>query len=195
MVRSSLDTFDMQDLEALSQDDWESFTRHESVGRRFPKNVAKYLHSAVERIAAEYGGDASEMWSDRPTSARLVRRFLAFPGVGPKIANMAANILVREFKVNVADTRNIDISADVRIQRVMGRLGLADPDNAADVIYAARDVYPAFPGIYDVTLWELGGKICPAGEPKCDQCWLVECCDYAENSSASPSAGPSAPLA
>jgi endonuclease III len=62
----------------------------------------------------------------------VVYRFLEFRGVGPKIASMPANILARHFKIPIADYYPIDISADVRVRRVFGRLGLCAPSATVD---------------------------------------------------------------
>jgi hypothetical protein len=61
---------------------------------------------------------------------------------------MAASILVRGFHVPLSDNRCIDISADVDADRVVSRLGFVTPGSSpAVVIYAARELNPAFPGI------------------------------------------------
>lgn len=133
--------------------------------------MAVVLFRAVRRIEDRYGGDASRIWSDRPTSATLVRRFLEFHGGGPKIATMAANILVREFHITLADHRYIDISADVQVCRVMSRLGFVEPEASPEVVvYAARDLNPDFPGIFDLALWDIGRTVCHPRGPECARC-------------------------
>lgn len=123
---------------------------------RFPVVMGKNLIAAVRRIKGAYGGDAATIWSDKPSSATIVRRFLEFEGVGLKIATMAANILVREFRVPVRDRYSIDISTDVHVRRVFSRLGFA-PVNASNehLIYRARELYPEYPGIFDLALWRV----------------------------------------
>ena len=92
------------------------------------QNMPEYFQHAVERIDRVYGGDASKIWEGSPSSASIVRRFLEFAGVGPKIANMGANILVRDFKILVSDRYSIDVSVDVHIRRVFKRIGLVRPE-------------------------------------------------------------------
>ncbi len=152
---------------------------------RYPEEMSKNLHSAIRRIEAEYSGNAAAVWSGSPSSAEVVARYLEFRGVGPKIANMAVNILVRDFKVPLSDKYSIDVSADVHVCRVFHRLGLTD--RGADrevVVYRARALSPEFPGLLDLPCWEIGRYWCRPEAPKCSECYMQEVCPSALDTSA-----------
>ena len=145
------------------------------------------LYRGTQRIASHYAGDAARIWEGSPSSAAAVRRFLEFHGAGPKIATMAVNILVRAFHVPLGDYRYIDISADVHIQRVMARLGFVEQGSGPDVVvYAARDLNPDFPGIFDLTLWDIGREWCRPQTPLCGDCPLKGFCKYARTNGRLP---------
>ena len=134
------------------------------------------FHAGLQRIVLGYGGDACRIWRGTPSSAALVRRFLEFDGVGPKIATMAANILVREMKVHVADKFSIDVSVDVHVRRVFERLGLVREDASnEEIIYAAREMNPEYPGVFDLAAWEIGRTWCKA-TPECGKCRMGGVC-------------------
>ena len=78
----------------------------------------------MTRLVEAHHVDASRIWSGTPSSGEVVYRFLEFDGIGPKIATMAANILVRNYKVPLADYYSIDISADVHVRRVFSPSGI-----------------------------------------------------------------------
>jgi len=102
-----------------------------------------------------------------------VRRFLESDGAGPKIATMAASILVKGFRIPVSDRYSIDVSVDVHVRRVARRLGLVGPDCSDDeIIYRAREMNPKLPGVVDLGLWELGRTCCRSGSPRCGECRL-----------------------
>jgi len=144
---------------------------------RFVDIMSGLFHSAIQRIGHHYGGDASRIWAGGPPSAEVVYRFLEFDGVGPKIASMAVNILARRFKIPFADFYSIDISADVHVRRVFGRLGLCTPDATAEqVIYKARALHPKFPGMLDLPSWDIGRKWCRPREPQCGACYMNDLC-------------------
>jgi hypothetical protein len=171
--------FDIALLSQLSETDWLDLMRSPTPLHRLPETMARTMHRAVLRVRTEWASDASGIWRGEPSSATLVRRLLAFHGAGPKIATMAANILVRDFHVQLSDCRYIDISADVHIRRVMYRLGFVQNEaNSDDCIYAARDANPEFPGVFDLALWEIGRKICRPGNPNCDHCPLYVHCNF-----------------
>ena len=125
---------------------------------RFNKRVSGDFVSAIGDIHAKYGGDASKIWQDKPPSARVVRRFLEFRGVGIKIATMAANILARHFKIEMSDYSSIDISPDVQVTKffVHHKL-LRENARREELIYLARELNPSYPGLLDFLAWK-GGR-------------------------------------
>ena len=190
LVRDRLGSFDIGSLATLDEADWVRLLREPTPAHRMPETMATVLFRATGRLVSQYGGDAARIWSDTPTSARLVRRFLEFHGAGPKIATMAANILVRDFRITLADHRYIDISADVQVKRVMARLGFVEADPSEDVvIYAARELNPEFPGIFDLPLWELGATLCRPRKPACEKCRFAPLCSFAEGLLMPPPSG------
>jgi len=147
-VRERVGTFEIDDLAKLDRGAWIKVLREPTPLHRFIETMAGVLELGVRRIIGQYGGDASAIWSDTPSSKVVVNRFLEFHGAGPKIATMAANILVRGFHVPMADYGAIDISADVQVCRVMGRLGFVPEDpGLEEVVRAARTLSPDFPGV------------------------------------------------
>jgi endonuclease III len=145
---------------------------------RMPTLMSKCFYDAVQRIHTEYSDNASDIWKQgNPSSGEVIRRFEQFNGVGQKISTMATNILVREFKVQLADNSAIDISVDVQIDRVFKRLGLVPKDALKDdIITAARKYYPAYPGLFDSLCWEIGQGWCRPERPECGKCFLEKYC-------------------
>ena len=110
----------------------------------------------------------------------MVGRFLELKGVGPKIATMAANILVRDFKVPMDDKSAIDVSVDRQVRRVFVRLGLVPEDARNERIVAmAKELNPAYPGVFDVLAWDIGRELCRPVRPRCESCYLGVWCPTA----------------
>jgi Predicted EndoIII-related endonuclease len=170
-------SWELADLAALPP---EAIVKHVLVPdalHRFPAKMAPVVYAALKRIANRYDGDASRIWAGSPSSAAIVRRFLEFDGCGPKIATMAANILVRDFRIPVSDKYSIDVSVDVHVRRVMRRLGLVRTDcSDEEIIYRAREMNPKFPGVIDLGLWELGRSSCRPKSPTCEACNVEQLC-------------------
>ena len=173
-------------LADVSLDSVHSLMREPEPLHRFVSQMAKTFFLAIQRIANQYCGDASRIWRGRPSSATLVRRFLEFQGAGPKIATMAANILVRDFKVPVSDTYSIDISPDRHVRRVLFRVGLAREEASnEELIYVARELHPTYPGIFDLSVWEIGRNWCRPRSLNCGSCYLQPHCPTAGTSEPS----------
>mgnify|MGYP001145623688 CR=1 FL=1 len=144
---------------------------------RFNETMAKSFYLAVELIDKKYGGNASLIWQNNPKSATVVSRFLEFKGVGVKIATMAANILARNYKIPMSDRLCLDISPDVQVNRVFTRLGIIPLKATVDqLIYAAREMNPDYPGIFDLSAWEIGRQWCRPNQPLCEECYLNAVC-------------------
>ena len=179
-IKKTLGGFSFSKLKKLTLDDAVTvFTKPKKL-HRYSEDMAKNFYLAIGRIDKIYSCNAANIWNDEPSSARLVRRFLEFRGVGPKIGTMAANMLARDFKIPVADRISIDISPDVHVMRVFRRLGLLE-ENASneELIYLARELNPQYPGIFDLSVWEIGRNWCKPNNPQCEDCELVECCPCA----------------
>ena len=120
-IREAASGFEFDTLRGLSEDQWTSVLA--SSGHRLATEMVRLLPAAIRHIGDKYGGDASRIWASGSSGAAVARRFLAFDGVGPKIANMAVNILIRDFGIRL--TRFMpDIAVDTHVLRVFERLGL-----------------------------------------------------------------------
>ena len=185
--RTRLGSFEFADLQGLPLEKVISLMSKPEPLHRFPDVMANNFYAAVQRIASKYSGRASAMWAARPSSATIVRRFLEFDGVGPKIATMAANGLVRDFKIPVSDKISIDISPDVQVRRVFTRLGLiTEGASNEELIYRARELNPMYPGIFDLSAWEIGRDWCRPKLPSCRECYMNACCPTAEGQGQGP---------
>ena len=156
LIMKNLGGFEFERLQNLSLEKLkETFSKNRF--HRFNDIMAKIFYSAIRKIKENYNGDASKIWEGEVSAAEVIRKFLEFDGVGQKIASMAANILVREFKIPLKHLSAIDISTDTHVIRMMKKLGFA-PENASKeyIIFRAREFYPEYPGILDIGLFEMG---------------------------------------
>ena len=144
---------------------------------RFNNLMPKCFYQAVQRIFHEYNGYPSRIWRDDLSAITIMRRFLQFDGAGVKIASMATNILIREFKLPIKDKSYIDISPDIHVRRVFTRLGFIERNSSNDeLIYCARSLYPDYPGVFDLPTWEIGRNWCKPKDPDCNNCYLNTHC-------------------
>jgi len=178
-IKERLGSFSMERLSKLSEEDVRRLMSEPEPLHRFVGRMSYYFYKGITRIWDVYEGNAANIWNDSPTSETLVKRFREFEGVGPKIANMAANILVRSYKIKLDEYSSIDISADVHVERVFKRLGLIPPEATKnELIKKARELHPEFPGIMDKPAWEIGKNWCKPNleRSNCKNCYMAELC-------------------
>ena len=175
-IKSILGSFDIIELGKLKLADYKDIFLEKKL-HRFNETMADVFYCGVQDICNKYGGDASIIWTNNPSSSTVVYRFLEFKGSGIKIATMAANILARQFRIEFSDYYSIDISPDVHIRRVMKRMGFVSDDASNEmIIYKARELNPEFPGIIDFSCWEIGRTWCHPTNPECENCLVRSEC-------------------
>ena len=179
--------FDFETLLGQSEGDIHDHMKGPPSLHHYHKRMSQYVHTALRHIADKYGGRAEKIWSRRPSSASLVYRFLEFKGAGPKVATMAANILVRHFKIPVSDYFSIDISPDRHVRRVFRRLEIIPSKQPSDeqIIYRARELHPEFPGLLDLPMFKIGRNWCTHNPQKrrCSECFMNDLCPNASSKS------------
>lgn len=165
-----------QAFENLSLKDLKQLFKRNQL-HRYPERMAENFHAAIATIRNDYKGDASLIWSGKPSSAEVVYRFLQFKGIGPKLASMAVNILAREFKVTMSDYYSVDISVDVHVKRVLTRAGVVrNGASNEEIIFAARALNPDYPGMLDFATFEIGRNFCRPKAPLCGKCLIRNGC-------------------
>lgn len=172
-----LGTFDIHELYKVSTEQYAEMFNGDKKWHRYPVRNAGFFYDGVHKIVDNefMSGDASKIWSGKPSSRDVILRFMDFKGCGFKVANMAPNILYRYYGVEFSDYSFIDIAPDVHTMRVFQRLGLtpyvADQEIARIyTICKAREMNPEFPGIVDGLCWEVGRYFCNPSKPKCSKC-------------------------
>ena len=176
LIHEDYKNIKFDDLKQISLEEWIAYFEQKGL-HRFNKIMAKVLYDGISKVVKYYKSDPSNIWNDTSDSNKVVKRFRDFSGVGEKISTMAANILYRDFKIPFDNLKGIDISPDSQVRKVFYRLGLInDADNTSEIIQAARKLNPSFPGIFDVTTWEIGRRFCDNTYPHCDLCPLDNYC-------------------
>jgi endonuclease III len=178
-LKCRLGFFDFERLAKLKKHDIEKAVIQPSPLHRYKIKIALEIYEALQRIKTQYSGNAALIWNDNPSSETLVNRFLEFKGIGPKIASMAADILVSYFGIPVRDTHKIDIPADRHVRRVLTRMGFV-PENTSNegIVSVARNLYSKYPGMIDHIIFPLGREICKPNNPDCLNCEYSEYCQY-----------------
>lgn len=175
-LKQRIGDFEFATLKKLTQEEVLFHLTEPSVLHWLKSDMAKNCFLAIERIDKTYQGDASKIWSDTPSSAELVFRFLQFRGIGQKIATMAANILARDFKTPLKDYYSVDVSVDSHVTRVFQRLNLVNSPDRDGIVYKARSISPEFPGLVDFPCFEIGRTWCHVRTPDCGNCYMSDIC-------------------
>ena len=190
-LKQRIGCFSFSKLRQLTQEDWKIHlgpqkNDPEKIHRFWKTVMPECLCSAIQVIDrySKGDGDARHMWTgDNLRGKDIVARFKEIRGVGDKIANMAARILVTRFKQPI-ETASIDISVDRHIARVVRRLGLIGKNTPKSqekkvIVDKARELYPKFPAFIDLPIFIIGRNFCHETNPNCGDCPMEKLCDHA----------------
>ncbi len=144
---------------------------------RFNNKMAGWLISASGLLLTKYDGRAENVWKGKPTVRTLESRFREFEGIKQKKGSMAVNILVRDYRLPISGNREgIDVSYDIHVRKVFLRSGLAANDTEDEIVGAARELNPDYPGELDYPAWVIGRYWCHGKNPECSKCVLDIVC-------------------
>lgn len=125
----------------------------------FYHNKAKNIIACCKALLENYGGEV-------PSS---IEDLTSLPGVGRKTANVIRGNIFHEPSVVV----------DTHVKRISGKLGLTKEE---DPVKIEMDLMKELPKdhwiLWNIQIIRLGREICKAPTPRCQECFLQECCPY-----------------
>lgn len=170
-------TLDLKKIIKIGPKKLAEILRQSPALHRFCNKLGFWLVEAAKILVIKYNGEAKNIWIGPKTKAlEIIKRLSEFPGISQKKANMAASILVRDFKILIAGWDEIDIPYDIHIRRVFLRTGLADSDSKSAVVAVGRKYSPSYPGKLDLPAWYVGRNWCHPRGPECLICKLSSSC-------------------
>ena len=155
----------------------ENIIKEKPALHRYPRKMAEYIYTSIEKVANEYSSDISNMWKDNKDAEIIVKKLEEFKGISYKKAALGTLLLVRDFGVSLENLSCIDIAYDVHVRRVFLRMGLVEKDNIKEVTEKARFICKNFPGSLTLPFWVVGREYCRLQNPKCSECRLNEFCE------------------
>ncbi|MBN2385561.1 MAG: hypothetical protein JXB85_00975 [Anaerolineales bacterium] len=143
---------------------------------RYPNAAPRTIRELTNIVVERCGGDASRIWVGK-SAVEVQNTFCSIHGVGPGIASMAVLLIEKAFAVRFEDHWNMDIKPDIHTVRVLYRLGASQAETVEAALAASRQMNPAFPGIVDWALWNIGRNWCRSADPDCEICPVSEVCE------------------
>lgn len=164
-------------LKEESVESLENIIKEKPALHRYPRKMAEYIYTAIEKVVNEYSSNISNMWKNNKDAEIIVKNLEEFKGISHKKATLGTLLLVRDFGVSLENLSYIDIAYDVHVRRVFLRMGLVEKDNIKEVTEKARFICKNFPGSLTLPFWVVGRKYCRTQNPKCSECRLNEFCE------------------
>jgi endonuclease-3 len=136
----------------------------------FFRNKAKSLKSCGISLVDRFRGQVP----------RTLEELVTLPGIGRKTANV---ILGAAF-----DTPGIVV--DTHVSRIAQRLGLTRHQDPVKIEFDLMELLPRprWTGFSHQLIWH-GRQMCPARNPKCPQCPLLQHCDYGQETLGTKAGG------
>lgn len=125
----------------------------------FYRNKAKNIIACAKELLEKYHGEVP----------RDIDQLTQLAGVGRKTANVIRGNIYREPSIVV----------DTHVKRISRRLGFTKEEDPVKIEFDLMELLPKEQWIlYNIQIITLGRSICTARNPKCEQCFLREECNY-----------------
>jgi endonuclease III len=143
------------------------------------ERAANYLKLLALHIHNKYGGQTKKIWEKAKNFKDLIKRIDDLPGFGVGLTNMTVKILIELGMIpQIPKTNNakkdLQVKADIHVQRVFYRTGLAKLENEKAAMAAAKRHMPSFPMSLDNGGYQVGMYYCYKSDPSCNECPLYK---------------------
>ena len=178
LLKMRLGNLDIFHISKMTIEDLTRILSQKKALHRYPKVMARNLINASKAIVSDFSGNVSHLWESHRTVEDVHKNFLALCGIGPKKANLALLMLVRDRGVALEGCEQIGIAFDVHVSRVFLRSGFytildKEEKNALQSDMRALHTLPTLLG---TAVWYIGRHYCHKSSPACDRCPLAEKC-------------------
>lgn len=125
----------------------------------FYRNKAQHIKGCCQKLLIDFNG---EVPSD-------IEKLTSLPGVGRKTANV--------IRGNIYNIESIVV--DTHVKRISNKLGLAKSEDPVKIEFELMKILPKEAWIrYNIQVIAHGRSICKARNPKCEECFLIELCNW-----------------
>lgn len=144
------------DLESLADADIKELEKDiKSTG--FYHNKAKNIIECAKRLVTDFNGNVP----------KTIEELTSLAGVGRKTANVIRGNIYNEPSIVV----------DTHVKRISRKLGFTKEEEPEKIEYDLMKVLPKDHWIlFNIQIITHGRSICPARNPKCEQCFLYDYC-------------------
>lgn len=144
------------DLESLADADIKELEKDiKSTG--FYHNKAKNIIECAKRLVTDFNGNVP----------KTIEELTSLAGVGRKTANVIRGNIYNEPSIVV----------DTHVKRISRKLGFTKEEDPEKIEYDLMKVLPKDHWIlFNIQIITHGRSICPARNPKCEQCFLYDYC-------------------
>lgn len=144
------------DLESFADADIKELEKDiKSTG--FYHNKAKNIIECAKRLVTDFNGNVP----------KTIEELTSLAGVGRKTANVIRGNIYNEPSIVV----------DTHVKRISRKLGFTKEEDPEKIEYDLMKVLPKDHWIlFNIQIITHGRSICPARNPKCEQCFLYDYC-------------------
>ena len=158
------------------EDEWKSSAHHVRCSLHPVRNRHEKIWDMASRIINQYDGDARKIWENQD-SAETLRRLMRL-GLGPWLSRMTVGGLIDSNQIS----GRADLKADTHTRRVLGRIFEGEKASEQAAFGYANAMIPGDSWQLDFSLYMLGKDVCSPRNPKCESCFLIDECHYANAS-------------